>query len=237
MGQTEHKKSLAETVADNLIEYIVNNHLQAGDKIKNEFELASELGVGRGTVREAVKILVSRNILEIKRGYGTFVSGKQGIVEDPLGLMFIGDKSKLALDLLSVRFMIEPEIAGIAAQNASIEQIKEIESQCDLVEQMILSNIDHTQEDVKFHTLIAHSSGNIVVEKLVPIINSSVILFANITHLKLRKETIETHREIVDCMKDRDSDGAKYAMNMHLTHNRKYIVNSLKNDDSHFSII
>ena len=107
---TKKKKSLVETVSDEITKYIMDNELQVGDKIPNEFELAEKLNVGRSTVREAIKALVSRNVLEVKRGSGTFISSKAGVADDPLGLELIKDRAKLAQDLLEVRFMIEPEI-------------------------------------------------------------------------------------------------------------------------------
>ena len=69
-------KSRVDFVADQLIEIIINDELQAGDKLPNEFELAKSLNVGRSTIREAMKKLESQNILVIKQGAGTFVSGK-----------------------------------------------------------------------------------------------------------------------------------------------------------------
>ena len=65
------EKSLPERVADQLMNLIRTQELQAGDKLPNEFELAEQLQVGRGSIREAVKLLVARNSLEIKRGQGT----------------------------------------------------------------------------------------------------------------------------------------------------------------------
>ena len=69
----ESKKLLPERVAEQIISLIADRELKAGDKLPNEFDMAQQLSVGRGTIREAVKILVSRNILEIRRGCGTFV--------------------------------------------------------------------------------------------------------------------------------------------------------------------
>ena len=95
-------KPLADQAADLIVNYIVDNNLEAGAKLPNEFELAKAIGVGRSTIREAVKILVSRNVLEIRRGAGTFVSEDQGVSDDPLGLAFVKDKEGLAMDLLSI---------------------------------------------------------------------------------------------------------------------------------------
>ena len=115
-------KLLGDQAADQIIQLIIDNDGKAGDKMPNEYELAEQLNVSRSTVREAIKALVSRNILEIKRGSGTFISEKCGISDDPLGLMFVKNKLKLATDLLEIRFMIEPKIASLAAANATDEE-------------------------------------------------------------------------------------------------------------------
>lgn len=218
-------KPLAEQAAEKLVNYIVDNDLKPSDKIPNEFELAQLLEVGRSTIREAIKLLISKNILEIKRGSGTFVSEKHGIVEDPLGLMFVKDRKKLAMDLLDIRFMLEPKIAAMAAKNATKEQIEELQQQCNKVAELFEQGVNHLEEDVKLHKMIAACSGNSVVENLIPIINSSVILSGNITFRKLKRETIETHQKIVDAIAIHDEDGAKYAMCMHLYYNRQVIMN------------
>lgn len=216
-------KPLAEQVADHIVNFIVGNELEAGAKLPNEFDLAERSGVGRSTIREAIKILVSRNIVEIRRGAGTFVSEQQGMVKDPLGLTFVKDKTNLAMDLLSVRLMLEPEIARLAAEYATKKQVEELLGQCDKVEDLIRRGLNHTEEDIIFHRMIASCSGNVVVEKLVPVINSSIAVFVNITSGRLGKETIETHREITEAIARGDGDGAKCSMNMHLLYNRRVI--------------
>ena len=77
---------------------------------------------------------------------------------------------------------------------------------------------------MEFHTWIARCSKNRVIEKLLPIIQSAVITFVNLTHRQLKKETIQTHRAITDAILRGDSAGAKYAMMMHLNYNRQMIL-------------
>lgn len=226
-------KPLADQVAEYILNYIIENNLEVGAKIPNEFELGKMINVSRSTIREAIKILVSRQILEIRRGSGTFVSARQGITDDPLGLTFVKDKTKLALDLVNVRLMLEPEIAMMAAKNATPEQIAALQEQRARVESLIEKNIDHMEEDIRLHTLIAGCSGNSVVEKLIPVINSSIAVFMDVTDRKLRQETIETHREIIDCIAEHDSEGAKYAMYMHLIYNRRVFKRLEKEQNLH----
>ena len=107
----KENQPLAERVAEQIAQLIQERELKEGDRLPNEFDLAQELGVGRGTIREAVKQLVARNILTIQRGKGTFVTQNPGIVEDPFGFNYEQDQQKLGLDLLEIRMVIEPWIA------------------------------------------------------------------------------------------------------------------------------
>lgn len=148
--------------------------------------------------------------------------------EDPLGLGKIEDKYKLALDLFEVRLMIEPEIAALASENASENEIKNLKRLCDETEQLYRSGHNHISKDIEFHTCIARCSKNQVVETLLPVINTAVYTFANLTHRLLKEETIETHRAIMEAIQKRGSVGARCAMMMHMTYNRQTIVKILE---------
>ena len=218
------KKPLGARIEDELMKYIMQKPVEPGQKIPNEFELAKQFGVGRSTIREAVKGLVSRGILEVRRGSGTYVINTNSFEDDPLGLGKMEDKYKMALDLFEVRRMIEPEIASLACRNASEEELRKLKKLCDETEQLYRGGHNHINKDIEFHTCIAHCSKNQVVETLVPVINTAVYTFANLTHRLLKEETLETHRAITDAILKRDSVGARCAMMMHLTYNRQTIM-------------
>lgn len=215
---------LGSQIEDELMKYIWEQPVEIGEKIPNEFELAEMFGVGRSTIREAVKGLVSKGVLEVRRGSGTYVISTNSVENDPLGLSKQKDKFKLALDLFEVRLMLEPEIAANAAKNATEEELAQLKQLCDETEETYLSGKNHIPKDIDFHTCIAGCSKNEVVEILMPIINSAVMTFANLTHRTLMKETIETHRAITDAILARDSIGAKCAMITHLTYNRQALL-------------
>lgn len=223
------KKLLGDRIEDELMRYILEEPVEVGQKIPNEFDLAKRFGVGRSTIREAVKSLVSKGILEVKRGSGTYVISTCPPQEDPLGLSRLQeDKYKLALELFDVRLMLEPEIAAQAAEYATAEEMEQLKALRDQVEEIYQSGGDHIPKDIEFHTCIARCSKNRVVEMLVPVINTAVMTFANLTHRMLMKETIETHRAMVDAIVDQDPVGARCAMIMHLTYNRQALVRLLK---------
>ena len=219
-----NQKLLAPQVEEELMNYILHEPVGIGEKIPNEYELASRFGVGRSTIREVVKSLVTKGILEVRRGSGTYVVSTSSIENDPLGLEKFTDKYKLALELSEVRLMLEPEIAALASVYATSEEKEELKCLCDETERLYLSGKNQTQMDIKFHTCIARCSRNRVVEQLIPIIQTAVVTFVNLTHRKLMEETIETHRAILNAIISGDSVGARCAMIMHLTYNRQMLI-------------
>ena len=219
-------KPLPQIAAEDIIDLIKSNRLEPGDRLQNEYELAKLLNVGRSTVREAIRILVSRNILEVRQGAGTFVSYKNGIPEDPLGLAFEGSAVSLALDMMDVRLMLEPEIAARAAMNATKRQIAAMLEQCQTVEDLIKANKPYRQEDALFHQRVAECSGNRVVEKLIPIITSSVQLNIGVTRDKYRVQTVTEHRNIAEAITNHDVYKAKYSMISHLNILRSGIIDN-----------
>lgn len=228
MNFENNEKSLPEKLSEDIINYILEKNLQAGDKLPNETVFSNELGASRGTLREAIKLLASRNIVTVRQGSGTYIAGNPGVVDDPLGFTFIGDKKKLTLDLLEIRFLIEPYIAQMAAINADDDEIKNIIKLCDEVEALMLEGKDHTQKDIEFHKAIAKSCKNLVMPRIIPIINASIPLFVQLTNNILKEETISTHREIANAIRDHKPMDAKDAMYLHLVYNRRVLNQNTK---------
>ncbi len=216
----ENKKSLAEQVSDQILQLIIDENLACGVKLPNEFDLAQNLNVGRGTVREAVKQLVSRNVLEIRRGKGTFVTSRPGIAEDPLGLAFFKDKHKLASDLIEIRMILEPRIAAFAAHNAKESEIERMRELCEEIERLASSNQDYTALDVELHTCIAQSTRNLVMPNLIPIINSGISLYNAFPLYSQRIRALRVHYEIIEAIAERDAEKASQAMLHHLNYNK-----------------
>ena len=221
-------KLLAEQVQEQIYQYILETPIAVGAKLPNEFELGGRFGVGRSTIREAVKLLISRGILEVRRGSGTYVVSTTPVDMDPLGLGAVEDKMALALDLVNVRIILEPGIAEMAALNATQEDVLKLRNLCDSVERKIKIGDSYIEDDIAFHTCVAEYSKNKVVEQLIPIIDTAVLMFVNVTHKKLTDETIMTHRAVTEAIAEHDPIGAKTAMMMHMTFNRNMIRQLMK---------
>lgn len=212
-------KTLAEQVADGIMNLIQETSYKAGDKLPTEKELCERTGAGRNTVREALKILASRNVLEIRQGAGTFVSEKQGIPDDPLGFSMVNDHVKLTKDLLQVRIMLEPQIAALAAQCAKEHEIKELEEILEEMEAAMKKREDYSELDTKFHTKIAQCTHNIVMENLLPVIGKGVAVFAKEVAQTEYDRTWISHRKIFCYIRDHKPFEAEMEMQYHLLYN------------------
>ena len=127
------ESSLPERTAEQISKLIVEKHLTSEDKLPSEFELAELLHVGRGTIREGVKLLVARNVLEIRRGKGTYIAPNPGEIPDPLGFAYYPDQFQLALDLAEIRAQTEPWVARMAAEHATTENLRQLRESCAVV--------------------------------------------------------------------------------------------------------
>ena len=212
-------KTLAEQVADGIMNLIQETPYKAGDKLPTEKELCESTGAGRNTVREALKILASRNVLEIRQGAGTFVSEKQGIPDDPLGFSMVNDHVKLTKDLLQVRIMLEPQIAALAAQCAKEHEIKELEEILEEMEAAMKKREDYSELDTKFHTKIAQCTHHIVMENLLPVIGIGVAVFAKEVAQTEYDRTWISHRKIFCYIRDHKPFEAEMEMQYHLLYN------------------
>lgn len=229
-GEKKYVPSMAEAAAQKIIEFIISNRMKAGDKMPTENETLKQLGVGRSTLREAFKIMSARNILETRQGAGTFISHKCGVPDDALGLTFIYDDDRLALDLLDVRAMIEPEAAMLAALNATDEQRRQLKKQCLIVENLIKDQSSYEYEDIELHKLIAEASGNAVINNLSYILNSSIKRTIIATADSLRNNnTLIYHRKMIDAIINGDPISARNSMMLHISMLREYIADKLKN--------
>lgn len=98
------KKLLSEKIEENIVDLIVKGFFKPGDKLPNELQLSEELNISRATLREAIKTLESRNVLEVRRGIGTFIAQVPGLSKNPLGSEFIDLSSNPTILFSTIQF-------------------------------------------------------------------------------------------------------------------------------------
>ena len=218
--------TLGYKVVDQLWKFIKEQGYGPGDKIPNEYELASHLGVSRNTIREAVRALASRNILDIYQGAGTFISKKMGVSDDPLGFSLVEDRRKLVKELMEIRIMIEPHICSLAAQNATEQEIKRLGELCEVIEELYGRQQNFLKEDIEFHIQLASCSHNSVISNLIPIIIEGITVYSNEVLELNYDQSVKSHREIFNAVCGRQAIEAHQAMLYHLLYNRNRFMDA-----------
>ncbi|PZR27635.1 MAG: FadR family transcriptional regulator [Citrobacter freundii] len=158
------KKSLSEEVAEKLKEQIAAKKYLPGDRLPVEPELMKMFGVGRSSVREAIKLLVNSGLLRVQQGLGTFVEDAHKHKET------VDQRLKRAKeqDLDEVRQILELKIAEKAAKHRTSKDLREmrecLERRKKAAEDKSL--VECVEADIAFHTAIATASGNSILADL-----------------------------------------------------------------------
>lgn len=211
------RENLSNGVASSIIRMIQENKYKPGSKLPNEMELSEMFNVSRTTIREAIKTLASNNIVEIVRGKGTFVAQKPGLISDPLGVSFMQDKN-IILCLFETRLLIEPKVASLAAQRATIEDINKLQKLLIEMKEVISKKENHSDIDIEFHTAIARATQNPIIERIIPIIIESIIegYFETISVPGSAKKALNYHTNIFEAIRNGNPENAEKEMQAHL---------------------
>lgn len=209
--------SLSEQAASQIMDMIlVERRFKTGDKLPNEMELAEELGISRVTLREAIRILCTRGLVEIKRGRGTFVTSYElpmpGADLSPLEMVSASNR-----ELLEIRMMVEPSAAYYAAKRATPEEARTIRELSQKLEETAAQGKNPVKIEQDFHNAIALASHNQFMTKLMPIINKSI--YTDLTYFEESLTySLQDHREIVRFIEAGNGEGARAAMRLHILH-------------------
>lgn len=216
-GNMYDKGVLSEKVAEDIRKMIYDNNLNPGDKLPNEIEMSKIINVGRSTVREAIKILVSTSVLEVRRGCGTFVCDNPGVVKDPLGVTFMTEDD-LLLHFFEMRLILEPQVVELAIERGTKDDFIKIEKAHLEVEELIRAGMNHADADIHFHNAIAYATHNPIMRRIIPIINDGIIGGYSKTkdNPELSGIVVKQHQKIMEALRNRESQLAHDAMKAHI---------------------
>lgn len=184
-----NSESVVQQIINSLTEAMLSRQLRPGDKIPTETELAEELGVGRNSVREAIKILVYLGVLEIRRAEGTFVcEGFSESMIDPMIYGIILDKEDSYENLMELRELIEVGVMQLAMRKMDQEHLAMLEEKLLQMKSEIAKGADNFENiflaDGAFHDMISEMGRNPLVDKINQVVRV-------LTHA-LRYETVKT---------------------------------------------
>jgi GntR family transcriptional regulator, transcriptional repressor for pyruvate dehydrogenase complex len=204
------------------IEEIVLDELEPGRPLPSESDLADDLGVSRLTVREAIKALQARGLVDIRRGRRPHVAYPNA---RPIGDFFasvVRRDPRQLLDLLEVRRGLEVHIATLAAQHASRATITAMELAVDAMRRTSDDPDAIHRADIRFHESLAAASGNqllsFLIEAMEEPLHASRLqsLRGHLARGGTVDDVIEQHQRILDRVRARDARGAAAAMRDHL---------------------
>lgn len=173
------RKTLAQEVAERLIDGISNDEYTIGEKLPIEPELMNIYGVGRSSIREAIKILIIKGILNVQQGVGTFVVAKnaQESLESQMSRAEIQEVQE-------VRSLLDSKIAGKAALQRTDEDLKTIKKYLDLRAQYAQENsaTECYEADINFHLAIAEACGNNLLKEIYKVATKHIMTSFEIRH-------------------------------------------------------
>ncbi len=212
--------SLSDQVTDQLKELIARGALKPGERLPSERELAERFGVSRTVVREAVRSLTAKGLLEVTAGSGMVVRKPtaSSIAEHFNLLLRLNSDGDPLEHIFDIRHVLEVEIAGRAAEQATESDIKQMEQYL----QMMAENGHDLEQaataDVEFHTALARATQNPMFGILLSSISEIMLEVRRLgfTLTGAPEQIFEEHARILDRVKAGDAVGARQTMSDHL---------------------
>lgn len=203
------KKTLQSEIIDFIGRYIDKNKLETGDKLPSQADLQKSLGVSRVTLREAIKTLEAKDVLEVLNGRGVYVKKVQRSIISAQ-IEFKKEKESL-LELVEVRRVLEKEIIKLLINNAKDEEIEEIGTIVKVLMQKYYRGVKQTKEDRLFHQSIHKLCHNKAMYELMQSINQMMDgLWMSPLQLKEPfTSTIPLHEKLYEALKKRDLKEAR----------------------------
>lgn len=213
-----------EGIAKQIEEAILNGELKPDDRLPSERDLQKVFGVGRASVREAVRILENNGLIEVRTGSingGIYVKHlSPSYTVDSLQRLFLTEQINIK-ELIEYRVELEGVTVSWAAQRATQEDISNIE---DIIAKMkVESNRTRfNNDDLQFHIIIAQAAKNRISTLVMRAIRQTLLrvmqeTFANDMDERKISNIIQEHRAILGAIKERDSGKAQLAMREHIT--------------------
>ena len=210
---------LYEQIVEQIEQSVQKGDLKPGDQLPAERDLAEQFGVSRTAVREAVKALREKGLVEAYPGKGTFItSGSSNPMRQSLDRMMKSAQADAISSLVEVREILEPEIAALAALRATEENLNSLREAVAVMDGAKRDPGAYIEADLDFHLELAEAAANPLILSLI----DSIV--GVLREQRMRIFEVEGgpdrgqyhHKKILEAMEHRDAPGAREAMRAHL---------------------
>lgn len=225
------KRDLVGQVVDAIIHHILTGHYREGEALPAEVVLSQELDVSRLTVREGVKILKERGVLDVVQGRGTFVTPRSQWTDLSTVISLALHESSqrtVGLELTELRMIIEVEACALAARCRTHDDLEALGAQLESMETAsddgdVRANVE---ADLAFHRTILRASGNpfipVVMSPLQDALAESRFVTASQPEVRARAQA--HHKAILRAIEAGDQDAARDAMRAHIIQTRHDLI-------------
>jgi GntR family transcriptional repressor for pyruvate dehydrogenase complex len=225
---------LYEQIVEQIEQSVQKGDLKPGDQLPAERELAEQFGVSRTAVREAVKALREKGLVEAYPGKGTFITnGSSNPMRQSLDRMMRSAQVDATSSLVEVREILEPEIAALAAVRATEENLNSLREAVAVMDAAKRDPDAYIEADLDFHLELAEAAANPLILSLI----DSII--GVLREQRMRIFEVDGgpdrgqyhHKKILEAMEHQDAQGAKEAMRAHLRQVREDSRSASKNSE------
>jgi DNA-binding FadR family transcriptional regulator len=211
--------AVTDEAIEKIKDMITSGALRAGDRLPREADLAADLGLSRNSLREAVRALSLVNILDVRRGDGTYVTSLEPrLLLEALSFIVDFHRDDTLLEFLRVRRILEPAATAMAAERITEEECQGLRDLLDRVgadpkaEELV-------QNDLEFHRRIVSYSGNSVLASLLESMSGPTTrarVWRGLTQTGATTQTLHEHRAILDALSAHEPEVARSWATVHI---------------------
>jgi GntR family transcriptional repressor for pyruvate dehydrogenase complex len=219
------RTTLSEAAFEQLISNVVNGSWKAGDRIPPERQLCQQFGIARTSLREALKAMELVGMLDSRVGDGTFVCPRTEFLSRPLLWAFTGTDHTELHDIMEARTIVEENLAGLAAERGSVEDIAAIGQAVQAMRDSIARGDSILDADMSFHIAVATAAHNEVLRNSVQLLRNLMRQWIQYKLLMpdVSSTVLNRHVVIFRAISNHKPAAARMAMRRHLEETMKLV--------------
>jgi len=230
-----NRTTLTGDIYRKMVTHLIRGDWSPGERIPPERELCQQLGVGRASLREALKALEIMGMIETRLGDGTYVCQRSEFLSRPLLWAITSSSEAEVHELVEARKLIEIELSGLAAERATPADLKEIGLHLDQMESWAGDVEQFLRSDIAFHLAVGHASHNSILMNALLLIRNLLQNWIGST-LKIQgvaETALQQHQRIFLAIAKKDPAAARLAMQNHLQEMANFLLESQKAEGKH----